>query len=131
MNGMSNNGKKTFYPSPLRHGLWAKDLKKRIDRRTKQWVNARIRFILEDIPEPSARQIVLAEHTAFLDACCRVYAMQTMAGEAPGSVNHYLAFEGHLQRNLVALGLSKRKMKEILDLEGYLKSKQGGAKEGS
>ncbi len=109
---------------PLSHGLWAKDLTKRINRPTREWINGRVRFFLQDIGQPSGREIALAEHTALLDAICRVYAMQIMAGENPGSVNHYLAFEGHLQRNLVALGLPKKKAEEVLDLGTYLKTKE-------
>jgi len=119
---MGVKGKRN-HPSPLRHGLGCKDLKNRIDKTTRKWIAARVRYILEDIPEPSNREIILAEHTALLDACCRVYVMQLMAGETPGSVNHYLAFEGHLQRNLTALGLNKRKIEKVLDLDEYIKAK--------
>lgn len=104
-------------PYPLRHGLWAKALAKQVDRKTRRWINKRVRFILEDIPDPSPRELVLAEHSALLDACCRVYAIQIMAGENPGSINRYLSFEGHLQRNLSALGLSKRTVKDVIDTE--------------
>jgi len=116
-------------PYPLKHALWAKQLAKKVDRKTRRWINTRVRFILEDIPDPSSRQQVLAEHSALLDACCRAYVMQIMAGESLGSVDKYLAFEGHLQRNLVALGLTKQKAKKVMDLAEYIRQKDREAKE--
>jgi len=111
-------------PYPLKHALWAKGLAKKIDRRSRKWVNSRVRFILEDISDPSPRELVLAEHSALLDACCRVYVMRIMAGEDLGSIDKYLSFEGHLQRNLVALGLSKRKIQKAYDLQEYIRQKE-------
>lgn len=101
--------KRDNLPYPLMHGLWAKDIAKRVNQPSRNWINDRVRFLLQDISDPSSREQVLAEHTAMLDACCRVYAMMVMAKMEPGSVNRYLSFEAHLQRNLCALGLSKRK----------------------
>lgn len=124
---MSEKGKR-HYPEkrtyPLQHGLWCKDLTKRINRATRQWINNRVKVFLEDIPDPSGREIALAEHCAFLDAACRVYAIQILAGENPGSVNRYLSFEGHLQRNLCALGLKRGSKRKVLDLGEYLKEKK-------
>ena len=110
-------GKITF---PLRNGLWCGDLLAKIGKPTRRWVNGRVKFYLADIPDPSGRQIALAEQSALLEACCRVYFMRFATGQDQGSVNHFLAFEGHLQRNLCALGLSKRRRK-AMNLQDYLK----------
>ena len=108
---------------PLSHGLWARDITKRIPRSTKQHFYRFINALIEDLPDLSNREKTLIVLTIPLIISCNRYGLQLLAGEDLGSRDFYLAELATIRRNLAAIGLKKGTLKKILNLEDYLGQK--------
>lgn len=109
---------------PLSHGLWARDITKRIPKNTKKHLYQFIDSLLEDIDDPSNREKVLIVLTVPLIICCHRYLLQLLAGEDPGSRDYLLAAMGRVERNLSAVGIKRRTIKKILDLNDIYDQKK-------
>lgn len=118
---------KTRY-RPLKSGLWAKNLSKGVDKRTRigKWIERLKDELVRHVGgSPTITQKILIERICSKVVRCRLYEAGLFAREPMGSRDHFLALENGLRLDLQVLGL-ERKEKKILDLAEYL-DKKGGA----
>ena len=117
---------KTRY-RPLKSGLWAKNLSKGVDKRTRigKWIERLKEELVRHMGgTPSITQMILIERICSKVVRCRLYEAGLFAREPMGSRDHFLALENGLRLDLQALGLEK-KGKKTLDLGEYLNQKGG------
>lgn len=114
---------------PISHGLWARDITKNIPRNTRRHIRRFIDALLDDIGDPSNREKTLIVLTVPLIISCYRYGLELLTGAPVGSRLHYLAEMGRIERNLSAVGLKKRTIQKITNLEDYIQSKK--SKEGN
>ena len=74
--------------------------------------------------EPSIAEGILIDRVIAKVLRCRLYEVGLLSDQTLGSRDHYLAVANSLRLDLQALGL-ERKVKDVLDLEKYLKVKEG------
>jgi len=111
---------------PLKSGLWAKDLRKRVDKRTQ--IGRMIAELREGLIEhvggsPSITELILIDRICSKVVRCRLHEMNILSGEHMGSRDYFLALENGLRHDLKALGL-KSKGKPIKGLSEYLLERQ-------
>jgi len=108
-----------------KHGLWAKSLYTRCDKKTKRWVRRLTRALLEDLGEDlSSRERTLVFLTVPLILSVYRYGLLLLTdpNREPGQ-GRYLAAMNTIRRNLEVLGLKKREPQKVIDLETYLRTK--------
>jgi len=112
----------------IKHGIWA-DLKGlHVDRRTRlgKWMDhLRSALIHHCGNEPSVAESILIEQIVIKTLKVHLYHVGLFHNKSFGSKDHALAIQNSIRLDLMALGL-KRRPGKVLDLESYLKSKQGG-----
>jgi len=111
---------------PLVSGLWAKDIEKNVDRRTK--IGRMIAKLREELIEhvggnPSITELILIDRICSKVVRCRLHESNILSGEHMGSRDYFLALENGLRHDLKALGL-KPKGRPIKGLSEYLLERQ-------
>lgn len=115
---------------PIRSTLFVRDLTARLPRGTKRQMSLLAKWLIEDIPDPSNRQITAIILTVPLIIGCLRYGLQvveSIENREPfnASWNHYHSALGRVERCLSSIGFKKNTLKKIPSLEEYLRSNYG------